>query len=234
MCDRGSNFRKAFSGFQPLFCFGHRLNNILKRAFFQHQKRGSNVDHQSSTFDDPFVTANTTSSSAIQSPDEISTDDSDTSSGDDDCESTVSLPIARKRKHLASSSSKSGRIQPDTQQVHMKMAVDQVPSSVKQVLRTLNQCKRVVKYVKKVSERDSSSLSTTVFLLFAPFESQSGVNKEIEGLDGSTLHQSSVVRWLSMTDLLESVSNSFKIIRRLLIAKKKESLTKDLDERTIR
>jgi hypothetical protein len=60
------------------------------------------------------------------------------------------------------------------------------------------------------------------------------MNKEIEYLDGNTLHQSSVVRWLSMTDLLESVLKSFKIIKRLLIAKKKESLMKDFDERTIK
>ena len=59
------------------------------------------------------------------------------------------------------------------------------------------------------------------------------MNKQIEELDGGTLHQSSVVRWLSMTDLLESILKSFKIIKRLLIAKKKESLVTDLDERTI-
>jgi hypothetical protein len=166
VCDRGSNFRKAFSGFQPLFCFGHRLNNVLKRAFFQHQNRRSNVDHQLSILDDPYVTANATSSSAIQSPDEVSTDDSDTSSGDDDCESTASLPIARKRKHMANPSSKSRRVPTDVQQIHMKMPVDQVPSSVKQVLRTLNQCKRVVKYVKKVIERDPSLTSPTLFFFY--------------------------------------------------------------------
>lgn len=60
------------------------------------------------------------------------------------------------------------------------------------------------------------------------------MNKEIEDLNGGTLHQSSVVRWLSMSDLLESVLRSFKIIKRLLVAKKKESLLKDFDERIIK
>jgi hypothetical protein len=60
------------------------------------------------------------------------------------------------------------------------------------------------------------------------------MNKEIEGLDGSTLHQSSVVRWLSMSDLLESVLKSFKVLKRMLVAKNKQSMTTHLDERTIK
>jgi hypothetical protein len=33
--DRGSNIRKALEGHDILFCFGHRLNNILQRTFYQ-------------------------------------------------------------------------------------------------------------------------------------------------------------------------------------------------------
>ncbi|CAF1207983.1 unnamed protein product [Adineta ricciae] len=34
--DRGSNFVKALKPFRYFFCFAHRLNNILKRAFFHN------------------------------------------------------------------------------------------------------------------------------------------------------------------------------------------------------
>ncbi|CAF4875369.1 unnamed protein product [Rotaria socialis] len=36
--DRGSNFVAAFRHFQPLFCYGHRLNNILQKSFFANTK----------------------------------------------------------------------------------------------------------------------------------------------------------------------------------------------------
>ena len=171
MCDRGSNFRKAFKSFQPLFCFGHRLNNVLKRAFFQHLKKTSSLDHPLFSVDGSFTTAITSSSSAIQPAEEIFTDDSEMSS-EDDCESTAAIPIARKRKDKARSSSKSSRVHTDLQPAHMKMTIDQVPSSAKQVLRTLHQCKRVVKYAKKVSEREVViDLLNTVLLLFVSFES---------------------------------------------------------------
>jgi hypothetical protein len=34
--DRGSNFVKAFRTHKVLFCVAHRLNNILKRCFYQN------------------------------------------------------------------------------------------------------------------------------------------------------------------------------------------------------
>lgn len=33
--DRGSNIRKALEGQDLLLCFGHRINNVLQRAFYQ-------------------------------------------------------------------------------------------------------------------------------------------------------------------------------------------------------
>lgn len=35
MSDRGSNIIKALEGQDVLFCFGHRINNILQRSFYQ-------------------------------------------------------------------------------------------------------------------------------------------------------------------------------------------------------
>jgi hypothetical protein len=33
--DRGSNIKKALEGHDILFCFGHRINNVLQRTFYQ-------------------------------------------------------------------------------------------------------------------------------------------------------------------------------------------------------
>ncbi len=41
VCDQGANFLKAFRHLYPITCHGHKLNNVLKRSFFQHQKQPS-------------------------------------------------------------------------------------------------------------------------------------------------------------------------------------------------
>jgi len=35
MLDRGSNIIKALEGHDVLFCFAHRINNVLQRSFYQ-------------------------------------------------------------------------------------------------------------------------------------------------------------------------------------------------------
>jgi hypothetical protein len=53
--DRGSNFKKAFRLHKVLFCVAHRLNNILKRCFYQNSnkkkttKLSDNVDYPMTT-----------------------------------------------------------------------------------------------------------------------------------------------------------------------------------------
>lgn len=39
VCDQGANFLKGFRHLYPITCYGHKLNNVLKRSFFQHQKQ---------------------------------------------------------------------------------------------------------------------------------------------------------------------------------------------------
>ncbi|CAF2972666.1 unnamed protein product, partial [Rotaria sp. Silwood2] len=87
-----------------------------------------------------------------------------------------------------------------------KMSVDNIPPESKQVLFILKQAKKLVKYVKIT-----------------------GLNSEIKANGGATLHQATVVRWLSLSDLLESVIKSFKITRKLLNGKEKQALITDLN-----
>jgi len=41
--DRGSNFVKAFQSHKVLFCVAHRLNNVLKRCFYQNPIKKPNA-----------------------------------------------------------------------------------------------------------------------------------------------------------------------------------------------
>jgi hypothetical protein len=147
MSDRGSNFVKVFQDFNPLFCFGHRLNNVLKTTFFQHvktKKKGSD----STTASD--ITARSNSHAAPKVYKDAVTTINDAlsceeSSEDDEEYVPPSLPIVRKRKSNISTSTK------NNQQLLRKVSIDDVPGEAKDVLSTLKQCKKIVKYIKKVN-----------------------------------------------------------------------------------
>lgn len=49
-------------------------------------------------------------------------------------------------------------------------------------------------------------------------------------MGGLTLQQSTVVRWLSLVQLLESIVKSFKEIKRVLISRKQQSKLNGIDE----
>lgn len=59
VCDQGANFLKGFRHLYPITCYGHKLNNVLKRSFFQHQKQSSisssDFNEKSSTSDEEEV-----------------------------------------------------------------------------------------------------------------------------------------------------------------------------------
>ncbi|CAF1491119.1 unnamed protein product, partial [Rotaria sordida] len=144
----------------------------------------------------------------ITSPHESSSDETE-SSTDDDNNVETALPVTQRKikKKLKKPISCKNELQISTK----KITVDQIPPSAKRVLGTLNQCKRIVKYIKKA-----------------------GINNDIKEGGGVTLHQSTIVRWLSMSNLLESILKSFTTTKRLLFARQKQALTTDLDEITIK
>ncbi|CAF3896809.1 unnamed protein product [Rotaria sp. Silwood1] len=144
----------------------------------------------------------------ITSHSESSSDESE-SSTDDDCNAKTALPVTQRK--VKKKLKKPILCKHEAQIPTEKITVDQIPASAKRVLASLNQCKRIVKYVKKA-----------------------GINKDIKENGGVTLHQSTIVRWLSMSNLLESVLKSFTTTKRLLLARKKQALTIDLDEITIK
>ncbi|CAF3886290.1 unnamed protein product [Rotaria sp. Silwood1] len=208
VCDRGSNFVCAFKNFQPIFCYGHRINNIVKICFYQNKTKKKKAAATAVVYDDtPVLDAETTANYNSNENYESSADESE-SSTDDEYNNIVSLPVVRKKKSI---SRKIVMVRNELSVSQVKINADQIPQPAKRVLQILNKCKKVVKYVKKT-----------------------GINNDIKEQGGVTLHQSCIVRWLSMSNLLESLLQSFKSTKRLLVARKKQSLINDLDETTIK
>ncbi|CAF1450309.1 unnamed protein product [Adineta ricciae] len=82
-----------------------------------------------------------------------------------------------------------------------KTKVQDLPDCVREILKVLNNCKDVVKYVKL-----------------------NGLNKNIQSEGGFSLCQSSKIRWLSIMELLGSIDRSFKETKKVLQEKKKSFL----------
>lgn len=127
MSDRGSNLVKALRDYDTLFCFLHRVNNILKRSFFQLSNQ--KVSIASST------TATTTT--------EDSGDQSASCTEDEDI-FVPTIPIRTRRKKAKEQTSSS--YDPMTMHYH------QLPIEAQEVIRTIEHCKNLVRYVKKVSK----------------------------------------------------------------------------------
>ncbi|CAF3034266.1 unnamed protein product, partial [Rotaria sp. Silwood2] len=210
VCDRGSNFVCAFKDFEPVFCYGHRLNNIAKLNFFQNKRKKEKVG---AVVIDATNILDTNPPSTIKAEDndneihESSSDDSELST-DDDFANDTALPVIRKKKKFVKVTVSSKN---DLLFSQKKITVKQIPISAKHVLQVLNKCKKIVKYVKKT-----------------------GINNDIKQECGATLDQSCIVRWLSMLNLLESMLKSFKATKRLLLARNKHSLINDLDLATLK
>jgi hypothetical protein len=127
VCDRGANFLKAFRDLHPITCYGHRLNNVLKRSFFQHQK-------QSST------------SSAISIENASASDEED---DDDDSFHIPSKPVkVNKKLNINTKVVK--------EQMMTTKLID-TPPAVQMLVKTIVECKSLAKYIKKVNSSTSFS-----------------------------------------------------------------------------
>ena len=137
--DRGSNFVSALRKFDVLYCVAHRLNNILKRTFFQGlKKKKKNITPiKSFTFSTnitakevtPTKVGRTTTMTTVLSPDifceaiDDDNGDSEESSDEEDDDDPLDYTVA---------------------------TIADLNPATKQVLETINHCKSLVKYAKKV------------------------------------------------------------------------------------
>lgn len=151
MCDRGSNFIKCFKYYNPLHCYAHRINNVIKKCFFQNGKKPTADASLSS------CTKTTTAfavSNVLSSSDEDSCDEAD-----DEYVPSIKLKVKRKTKAnntRASKSNSSSLID------HMKLDVSDIPIEAREYLIKLKEIKHIIRYVKKVKFR----YKMNIFLFF--------------------------------------------------------------------
>ncbi|CAF1368898.1 unnamed protein product [Rotaria magnacalcarata] len=189
--DRGPNLGKALKHYRSIYCYGHRLNNLLKRSFFQlNMKKRKNE------------TA-VTQVSVLQS--NLTNKDSDfsTSASEDDIESV--LPIIKNKKKTTDTAAATS-VSSDPRKVQLAG----MNPAVHRDIETIINCKKLVKYVKKA-----------------------GLNKDIQQADGIALQQFTVVRWLSMIELLKSILRSYKPTKRVLTIKKQQAKLVVIDENIV-
>ena len=132
--DGGTNLVKALKPYRSLYCYGHRLNNVLKRSFFQSNKK----KRKNETAD---VQAPTVQSNKKQTDSDLST-----STSDDDIETV--LPIAKRKTKTKVTA---GAVQSITTDPRKLELTDMEPAAQK-VIETIVNCKKLVKFVKKVNK----------------------------------------------------------------------------------
>jgi hypothetical protein len=153
MSDRGANLVKGLRDYETLFCFLHRINNVLKRSFFQLSSQRKKSD----------LTNTTHPSSASLMNDNDNDDHHSTSSTDDEETFIPTIQIRKKKKNKDASST-----------IHdaMKLKLNDFPTEGQKIIKTIEQCKSLVRYVKKVrisshfenrASRDSFLLTRKIF-----------------------------------------------------------------------
>jgi hypothetical protein len=148
--DRGANFIRGLRYLKVLHCVANRLNNILKRTFYQQPKQGKKKSRVTPSKTASKITIETEitpsktmrrTTTSIQASPEIDSqhiqnndenhDDSDSTedtSDDDDEDEFMFLDYST-------------------------TTVENLPQSAKNVLQTIKDCKALVAYVKKASDR---------------------------------------------------------------------------------
>jgi hypothetical protein len=136
MCDRGTNLVKALQNYETLFCFAHRINNVLKRGFFQ-LKSNQKATNSSATTQ---TTASSTTTSGKIDSDESS---SSTEEEEEIIKPTKQIKIKTKKPKK---DPKSSTVVNDP----MKLKLTDLPTKAQEIIETIKQCKKLVRYIKKV------------------------------------------------------------------------------------
>lgn len=131
MRDRGANLLKALQDYEVLNCFPHRMNNILKRVFFQSKTQ------QTSAKTSTNVQGTTTDADVDQN------DSSDSNSSTQDEESLKPRKQIKKKKRKKQSSNSNANDP-------MKLKLEDLPVTAQEIIEIIKQCKKLVRYIKKV------------------------------------------------------------------------------------
>ncbi|CAF4618940.1 unnamed protein product [Rotaria socialis] len=203
--DRGPNLVSALKKYNTLYCYPHRVNNVLKCSFYQSQSKQEQITISAAT-DQHKSSINTANSTDVADTinDEVNRSPLSTDSENDKNEST--LPIKNKTTHRKQSVTTTNVVVDPR-----KLKFKDLHPSAQEIIKIIVRCKNLVQFVKK-----------------------SGCNKDIQSLGGVALQQSTVIRWLSLIELLESITSSFKETKRVLINRKQQSKLNGIDEKILK
>ncbi|CAF1331276.1 unnamed protein product [Rotaria sordida] len=201
--DRGSNFVKGLDGFTVLFCTAHRLNNILKLTFYQNfsKEKGSDRSKTTTTIierTEKTPNKTTTTKTTIQASPEIHSE----------------VEITDDEDNYDTNESET-----DDDIDYSSVTISSLPPSAKEILNTIHYCKALVKYTKKSNL--NRLIQTEKEEDYSPTADE---NKDRQqSVKSTTLHQSSVVRWLSFYDLLSSIEKAYHPLKNILNEKQESS-----------
>lgn len=134
----------AFRGFDSLFCFGHRVTNIVKVTFFQNAKKKKQTTNSSKANDTSSIALTTTMAQRNVVPNICDDLSSEGTSEDEEVNITLTIPLLRKKRKTKTKSTN------NQQELQSKVLVEDIPIAARSVLNTLTNCKKMVKYIKKV------------------------------------------------------------------------------------
>ncbi|CAF2786029.1 unnamed protein product [Rotaria sp. Silwood2] len=203
--DHGSNFIKTFRVNKVSFCVALRLNNILKRCFYQNPIKTNSIKSSNTS-----VQSNTTITEIQETPKKkkkksianlqpspeiedstegIREDESDDEEDEDDDGDSCGY---------------GDNCDFGDNHDYKDLAFNQLPNNILEILTTIKNCKSLVKYIKK------SGLNRQLQLLQNKSENEdSDGDTSKKAIERRTLHQSSIVRWLSLCELLESIKIAY-------------------------
>ncbi|CAF0844168.1 unnamed protein product [Adineta steineri] len=181
VCDRGSNLVKALEDYEVVHCFPHRLNNVLKRTFYSAgtQDKVERKKKKQSSNKNQHTTHVTWNNFATDD-DDLLMDYDDRDSSESECEYD-DVPLDEKSVELALRSLSSS-----PERDHMNVVEKDLPPYAAQVLAIITRCKQLCCYVKRVNW-----------------------NPLLQELSKPTIKQEVIVRWLTMSQLLESILASY-------------------------
>ncbi|CAF2741246.1 unnamed protein product [Rotaria sp. Silwood2] len=182
VCDRGSNLLKALEDYQVVHCFPHRMNNILKRTFYSAGTREKKQRKQKK--ESLKKNRNDDQSNWNNSNND---DDNDSLMYYDDRDSSESesdddIVLDEKFVELALRSLSSSPPERD----HVNVFEKNLPPYAAQILATIVRCKQLCCYV--------------------------NWNPMLEALKKPTIKQEIIVRWLTMSQLFESILSSYSAL----------------------
>jgi len=127
-----------------MFCYPHRLNNVLKTSFFQSQSKKKQTSEEEEHRDSSSTTTSSNTTDLILNEEN---NDCSSSSTDEDYEKNQpTLPIKNKKYYK----NKSITIKLINNPRQLKL--NDLHPAAQQVIKTISKCKNLVRFVKKVRQ----------------------------------------------------------------------------------